>query len=80
MNAKPKEREQNRDAYTGQFAFTGGFERMCVCGHTLASHGLGGIDCLVGTGIPQYNGDDNSKQCECQKFRLSRRKSKSRKE
>lgn len=70
-----KPEQQIRDGYTGQFAYKlGGFDRMCVCGHSLGSHCAGGFDCLVGTGIPQFGADDNSKTCDCQKFRQSRRK------
>ena len=66
---------RTRDEYTGQFACNQDFQRMCVCGHRLGSHGWGGFDCLVATGIPQFMDDDNSRECACVKFRQSRRKS-----
>lgn len=68
---------QTRDQYTGQFACNNRYERMCVCGHRLGSHGVGGFTCLVATGIPQFMDDDNSRPCDCEKFRQSRRKAQS---
>lgn len=59
---------RNRDPHTGQYAYDGDFDRMCVCGHTLGVHVDGGFDCI--------NGDvgDDRVRCECMKFRQSRAK------
>jgi hypothetical protein len=37
-NAADTKGEQNREVGTGRYAFDGGFERLCVCGHTLGQH------------------------------------------
>lgn len=64
---------QLRDPQSGQFAFDGRWDRLCVCGHTLGVHCAGGFDCLAGTNCTN---DPNppGKFCDCQKFCLSRRR------
>lgn len=66
-------KSQARDHRTGEYAFDGNWDRMCVCGHRLGVHGDGGLDCLAGTNVL----DDPSPRgafCNCLKFRQSRRK------
>lgn len=71
----PKKNEY-RDPNNGQYAYFGGFERMCVCGHTLGVHIAGGFEC----GADPFGKDENgfsepdSANCKCLKFRPSRRK------
>lgn len=66
-------RQQFRDVRNGQFGFDGNWDRMCVCGHKLGVHGMGGVDCMAGTNVPD---DPNPRGvwCDCEKFRPSRRK------
>lgn len=74
-----RECDQKREI-DGKYAFDGNLERMCVCGHTLARHAAGSpADCLFYS-LPEYErhgqpGADNPR-FGCQKFRLSRKKSK----
>lgn len=57
-------REQN-----GQYAYHNNWERLCVCGHSLGDHCIGSPkDCMVSTMSPDYL------PCDCQQFRLSRKK------
>lgn len=67
-------RVQNREPGNKRFAFNNDFSRICICGHTLGVHGPGGIECLVGTNVPD---DPNPPgvECECVRFKQSRRKS-----
>lgn len=65
-------RTRNRDDRNGQFAYDGKFERLCICGHTLGVHAVGGFDCLAGTNC--LDDPHPGKHCDCQKFRQSRRK------
>jgi hypothetical protein len=68
-----KNRQQDRDQ-EGRYTFDGNLDRLCVCGHTLGHHSGGAPhDCLVYS-FPK--GDPNKAECDCPKFRLSRRKSK----
>jgi hypothetical protein len=58
-----------RDPHTGQFAFDGGFDRVCRCGHTLGTHVHGGFDCMNGDrGAPGADGTP----CDCERFRERR--------
>lgn len=62
----------------GKYAFDGGFERLCVCGHELGAHSCGSpSDCLFYS-LPacQQVGKPGADKpnCGCVKFRLSRRK------
>lgn len=51
-----------RDPVSGQFAFDGGFDRVCRCGHTLGVHVSGGFECV--------NADTgDGAHCACVKFR-----------
>ena len=68
-----RKREQN-----GQYAHTGNWDRLCVCGHTLGDHCAGSpADCLFYS-FPESErrnkpGADRP-NCGCEKFRLSRAK------
>lgn len=68
-----KKRTQFRDQTSGEYAFDGRFDRMCVCGHALGVHTAGGFDCLAGTNC--MDDPHPGKHCDCQKFHQSRRKS-----
>lgn len=74
MMAAKRENEY-RDGATGRYSYFGGFDRLCVCGHTLGIHCAGGFDCFAGSNcnIPD---DPGGLRCDCQKFRLSRKKPK----
>jgi hypothetical protein len=71
-----KVRYQNREPGNMRFAFDNNFERMCICGHKLGVHGPGGIECLAGTNVPD---DPNPPgvECECVRFKPSRKRVKS---
>lgn len=59
--------KQARDQYTGQYTYDGNWERLCVCGHTLGQHTAESPKACgnYGTGLID---------CDCRKFRLSRKK------
>lgn len=56
---------QARDQVSGQYAYEGNWDRLCVCGHRLGDHIAGGFDC----GLFHH-----TKGCKCQKFRPSKRR------
>lgn len=61
--------ETNRDHLTGQYAYSGDWDRMCRCGHTLGIHGGGGFDCLNG----DTGAGGTGEPCGCEKFRPAKR-------
>jgi hypothetical protein len=64
-------KDEYRDPTNGQFAYCGDMSRLCVCGHTLGVHIAGGFECGIDA---KANGEPEAVGCQCQKFRLSRRK------
>jgi hypothetical protein len=68
-------RNQIRDNVTGQYAFDGNMDRVCVCGHTLGIHCAGGFDCFAQPteGHPFYV-EGLVAPCDCQRFHQSRKK------
>lgn len=62
----------------GRYEYFGGFDRVCVCGHTLGIHCAGGWDCFAvpvsETGCKDFQVEGLEKACDCQKFRPSRAK------
>jgi hypothetical protein len=65
-------RKQDR-ADDGRYTFDGKLDRICVCGHTLAHHAAAAPhECFVST---YSHSDPNRAECDCPKFRPSRRKS-----
>lgn len=72
-----RERKNEYRDTNGQFAYFGGFDRLCVCGHTLGIHCAGGFDCFAtppGEGPKDFQVEGLKARCDCQKFRPSRRK------
>lgn len=68
----PARKAPNR-ANDGRYAFEGQWERLCTCGHTLGLHAYAAPhDCLNGTGVPGQTAMGD--HCDCQRFRLSRKK------
>lgn len=66
-DAKPT--RKTRDPFSGQYAYDGNLDRVCVCGHVLGAHVHGGFECGCNpTDNPETLG------CECVKFRPSRKK------
>lgn len=66
---KREQRREYRDQVTGQYAFCGDMDRVCVCGHRLGAHIAGGFEC--GTNPSDF---PETKGCGCERFRLTRRK------
>lgn len=65
---------QSREDNSGRFTFDGDLDRLCVCGHTLGHHAGGSPhECFVGT---LSRSDPNRAECNCPKFRPSRKKTK----
>jgi hypothetical protein len=71
-----RERKNEYRDTNGQFAYFGGFDRMCVCGHTLGIHCAGGFDCFAGQNGFKAEAESAGLKtpCDCQKFRPSRKK------
>lgn len=66
-------RTQDR-AQDGRYTFDGNLDRLCVCGHSLGLHSAGAPhDCLTHS---FSTNDPRRAECDCPKFRLSRRKNK----
>jgi hypothetical protein len=64
----------------GKYAHEGGYDRLCVCGHTLGVHSAGSpADCLLYS-IPNHPEllTTTNVECGCLKFRLSRKKGETR--
>lgn len=65
----------------GRYAFDGNLHRLCICGHSLAVHSAGSpADCLLYS-FPEDSNERRAEKatpidCDCKRFRLSRRKSK----
>jgi hypothetical protein len=53
-------KNEYRDPITKRYAYFGGFDRICKCGHRLGDHIAGGFEC----GITK-----EAEGCACQKFR-----------
>lgn len=69
MAKRPQERADD-----GRYTFDGNLDRLCVCGHTLGEHSGGAPhDCLV---YSYPENDPKHADCDCLKFRPSRRKPK----
>lgn len=70
-------RKQKRE-YNGQYAYDGGLDRLCVCGHDLGSHGAGSpADCIFySLSVCEREGKQGADKpdCGCIKFRESKRK------
>lgn len=65
------QRRQSRDDRNGRYTFDGDMTRMCVCGHRLGVHAGGAPhECFIST---FSKSDPDHGQCDCPKFRLSRR-------
>lgn len=61
----------NRNRHTGQYTYSSNFERMCVCGHSLAVHtGEAPHSCMNDDTYAGGTGE----ACDCEKFRLARGK------
>lgn len=54
-----------RDAVTGQYAYSGDWDRVCRCGHTLGIHVDGGFDCLN----QERGAGGSGEPCDCERFR-----------
>jgi hypothetical protein len=57
---------ETRDRSTGRYSYSGDFDRLCKCGHTLGAH----------TAEPPHeciNGD-TGEACDCARFVPARRK------
>lgn len=71
---------QNRDERDGRYTFDGDWKRMCVCGHTLGVHYFAAPhECCLHSFAPyteERKQEAPLNDCKCQKFRLSRKRSK----
>lgn len=64
--------KQARDDRDGRYTFDGNLGRLCVCGHTLGNHAASAPhECFCPT-LSKL--DLNHAECECKKFRQSRKK------
>lgn len=70
----PRDRKNEYRDTNGQYAYFGGFDRLCVCGHTLGIHCAGGFDCFAGPPGTAFPIEGLTERCKCEKFRPSRRK------
>ena len=80
MTANNDRTSHKRDD-AGRYDFEGGWDRLCICGHTLGVHSAGSpADCLFYSLNPKVQAEQSHLQsadvidCGCQQFRLSRKK------
>jgi len=62
----------DREEDTGRFAYHGGWDRLCICGHTLGVHSAAKTKDYH----PCFNNDygEDGEDCDCEKFKPAKKK------